>query len=149
MTGAVIFDVDGTLADVSGMRHYLTDDARRKNFEKFHGASSFAPPHRPIVHLAQSLSTAGVEVLVVTARMERWRYLTATWLRKWEVPFAGLWMRADGDGRRDVDVKRDILASIERRGYTVMLAVDDNPAIVKLWNERRIPTVTWPGWETL
>jgi len=54
-------------------------------------------------------------------------------------------MRSQADGRADVDVKRDILASIRQR-FRVVLAVDDNPSIVALWNEERIPVVTWPGW---
>jgi FMN phosphatase YigB (HAD superfamily) len=143
---AVIFDVDGTLADVSGIRHYLTDDAKRKNFEKFHGAASYVRPHQPIIALAQSLTVAGFPILVVTGRMEKWRYPTSIWLRKWGVEFTELHHRRDGDPRRDVEVKRDILADLRAR-YRIILAVDDNPAIIALWNEECIPTVTWPGWD--
>jgi hypothetical protein len=66
-------------------------------------------------------------------------------VRKWEIESDQLSMRAVADGRRDVDVKRDILVKILRT-YNVVLAVDDNPAIIALWNEERIPVVTWPGW---
>lgn len=140
-----IFDVDGTLADVSGVRHYLADP-RRKNYEAFHGASAFVPPHRPIVTLAQALHESGVAVVVVTARMEKWRFMTSQWLRKWDVPRDALYMRRDGDGRKDFVVKREILEFI-RSMWTPILAVDDNPAIIELWNSESIPVVTWPGWE--
>ena len=140
---AVIFDVDGTLADVASIRHYVTGE--KKNFTKFHAAASLVHPHREAVELAASLKRAGYAILVVTSRKEEWRRNTTVWLRKWEVEFDRMYMRGQDDGRRDVDVKRDILQAI-RRTHRVVLAVDDNPAIIALWNEERIPVVTWPGW---
>jgi FMN phosphatase YigB (HAD superfamily) len=140
---AVIFDVDGTLADVAGIRHYV--EGEKKNFGKFHAAASLVPPHKEIVELAASLKRAGLVVIVVTSRKEQWRWRTVTWLRKWEVEHDHLYMRGDDDGRRDVDVKRDILVHILKT-YRVVLAVDDNPAVIALWNEEHIPVVTWPGW---
>ncbi|PPG89340.1 hypothetical protein C5C00_02855 [Rathayibacter rathayi] len=41
---AVIFDVDGTLVDVSGVRHDIADNAAKKDFRRFHSAASFRPP---------------------------------------------------------------------------------------------------------
>jgi FMN phosphatase YigB (HAD superfamily) len=140
---AVIFDVDGTLADVASIRHYVTGEER--NFQKFHGAAALVHPHDEVAVLAASLKRAGYAILVVTSRKEEWRVLTATWLRKWEIEYDQLYMRAQADGRADVEVKRDLLAII-RRTHRVILAVDDNPSIIALWNEERIPVVTWPGW---
>jgi len=143
---AAIFDVDGTLCDVSGIRHYVRDPLK-KNFRAFHAASAYVPAHEPVVNLAKQLHEAGVVIFVVTARRERWRYVTSNWLRKYEVPHDYLYMRDDWDDRRDVEVKRDILVSI-RNHHNVILAVDDNPAVIQLWNDESIPVVTWPGWET-
>lgn len=143
---AVIYDVDGTLADVSGIRHYVTDDPKRKNFQKFHAAASYCRPHEDIVHLAQTTAEFGIYNFVVTARNEMWRYRTTVWLRKWEVPYAALLMRADGDQRPDVEIKKDILASIRERGYRVVYAVDDNPSIIALWKSEGIHTQIVPGW---
>lgn len=138
---AAIFDVDGTLADVSGVRHYVADPLH-KDFTKFHGAASYVPAHAPIVALAQTLHASGIAIFVVTGRMEHWRFKTSAWLQKWEVPMAELYMRPSDDQRKDVEVKREILARI-RKDYTVVLAVDDNPNIIALWNEESIPCVTW------
>ena len=140
---AVIFDVDGTLADVASIRHYVAGE--KKNFQKFHKAASLVHPHHEVVELAASLKRAGYVIIVVTSRKEEWRWTTTTWLRKWEIDFDHLHMRGQQDGRRDVDVKRDILVGILRT-HRVILAVDDNPAIIALWNEEHIPVVTWPGW---
>jgi phosphoglycolate phosphatase-like HAD superfamily hydrolase len=146
MRQAVIFDVDGTLADVSGIRHYVLDDPRRKNFEKFHAASVYMPAHADVLELARQYHADGYAIVIVTARKERWRYVTATWLQKWDVPFDHLLMRRDDDTRRDVEVKREILAKIRQR-YDVILAVDDNPSVIALWESEGIPVRLVPGWQ--
>lgn len=142
---AAIFDVDGTLCDVSGIRHYVKNP-RHRDFTSFHAASIFAPAHQQVVELAQSLHENGVTIFVVTARKERWRYMTSTWLQKYGVPFLYLYMREDNDDRKDVEVKRDILNRIIIR-YRPILAVDDNPAVIELWDSHEIPTIIVPGWE--
>jgi phosphoglycolate phosphatase-like HAD superfamily hydrolase len=145
MREAVIFDVDGTLADVSGVRHYVLDDPRRKNFDLFHAASSYVPAHTDVVDLARTHHTAGHAIVVVTARSERWRYRTATWLQKHDIPHDHLLMRRNGDQRKDVEVKREILTKI-RQHYDVILAVDDNPSVIALWQDEHIPVRIIPGW---
>lgn len=146
LTPAVIFDVDGTLCDISGVRHYITDDTRHKNFEKFHAAASFCPPNEAALTLAHLTTMSGLTNLVVTGRKERWRYRTASWLRKYNVEHAHLMMRPDQDDRPDYEVKADILTRIRSR-YRVTFAVDDNPAIIDLWQREGIPVVVIPGWQ--
>lgn len=142
---AVIFDVDGTLADVSGVRHYVLDNPRHKNFDAFHAAASYVPANDDVVALAHEQHALGRSIVVVTARSERWRYRTATWLQKWRIPHDHLLMRRAGDQRKDVEVKREILAKIRRR-YEVVLAVDDNPSVIALWEDEGIPVRIVPGW---
>lgn len=145
---AVIVDVDGTLADVSGIRHYVLDDPRKKNFQQFHGAASFVSPMPLVVETVQALHETGLACLVLTSRQEMWRYRLRVWLRKWEVPVDALGMRADADTRRDDDVKRDLYIRARRLGYDPVLAIDDNPIVVQLWRSLDIPTVVVPGWIT-
>lgn len=40
---AVLVDVDGTLCDVSGIRHYVQSVPKTRNFDKFHRASALCP----------------------------------------------------------------------------------------------------------
>lgn len=141
---AVIFDMDGTLADVSAIRHYVAQAP--KDFDKFHAESVNCPPHEWVAESARNLSRAGYDILVVTARKHRWRHQTAWWLGMHNIPSDALFMRADGDQRKDVEVKRDILASI-REVWDVVYAYDDNPAIIALWRSEGIPVTVVPGWE--
>ena len=140
---AVVFDVDGTLVDVSGIRHLLDDPVR--DFEAFHQASLDCPPHGWVVDLARAVADAGAAPLVVTARRERFGFLTALWLSEHGVPYVRMEMRGRYDSRPDREVKGDILTRLRRR-FQVVAAVDDNPAVLGLWAENNIPTVVVPGW---
>ncbi|SES03663.1 hypothetical protein [Streptomyces qinglanensis] len=142
MRDAVIFDVDGTLCDVRGIRHLLDEPGR---FHAFHTASVDCPPHAHVVGAAHEARAAGLGVLVVTARSVRFRPHTAMWLALHGVPSDAMWMRAHHDQRPDYEVKRSILARIRERWRPVH-AWDDNPAVLALWAEEGIPTTVVPGW---
>lgn len=141
---AEIFDCDGTLCDVRGIRHYVTPPNR--DFHSFHPASAFCPPNPEVVEWAHEARADGRAVLVVTARMRRYRILTRKWLTSWDIPFDGLWTRPDGDFRKDAVVKRQILAEIRALGYDPRRATDDNPEVLDVWDDEGLETRIVPGW---
>lgn len=141
---AVIFDMDGTLADVRGIRHHVVG-TRRKNFDAFHAESVNVPPHAHVVNAAQVVDMLGHDVVVVTARKVQWARHTAMWLALNRVPSAAMFMRRDKDSRPDVEVKRDILRAV-KKSWDVVAAWDDNPKIIALWESEGIPTVRVEGW---
>lgn len=140
---ARIFDVDGTLCDVSSIRHLVTGATR--NFDAFHLASIDCPPNPHVVKAAQESEAEGIAPLIVTARQTKYRNVTAFWLAMHHVPSERLYMRRTGDMRPDYEVKRDILARI-RDSWDVIEAWDDNPSVIQLWTEEKIPTILVPGW---
>ena len=142
--GAVIVDVDGTLCDVSGIRHYVT--GKRRNFDKFHKASALCPPIPATLEWVADWVERGAAIIIVTARRREYEQLTRTWLHKWDVDCHELHMRANNDDRPDREVKRDILANIRER-YEVIAAIDDNPNVIALWESEGIPTTVVPGWD--
>ncbi|MDK1475827.1 hypothetical protein QNO07_20800 [Streptomyces sp. 549] len=139
---AVIFDMDGTLCDVRGVRHLLDGPG---GFHAFHTASVDCPPHGEVVAAARAAHERGQAVLIVTARTVRYRPHTAMWLALHGVPSDTMWMRAAHDGRPDYEVKRDVLASIRRR-FRPVHAWDDNPNVLRLWRSEGIPVTVVPGW---
>jgi beta-phosphoglucomutase-like phosphatase (HAD superfamily) len=148
---AVIFDMDGTLADVSSIRHHLTkyDETKRtvvKHFHRFHAESVSVPPHDHVVNAAQMAHMLGHAVLIVTARKHMWRHHTAWWLAMNGVPSDMLMMRGNDNNRKDYEVKKDMLDTL-RKAYDIIHAWDDNPNIIRLWKENNIPTTIVPGWE--
>lgn len=146
---AVIFDMDGTLADVSSIRHYLKryDNGKDyKDFHAFHAESVNVPTHPHVVDHALRAHLLGNAVLIVTARRAMWRHHTAWFLAMHGIPSDALYMRGNNDNRPDYHVKKDILASIRTR-YNVIHAVDDNPSVIALWHEEGISTTVVEGWE--
>ncbi|MGH1562993.1 hypothetical protein [Mumia sp. DW29H23] len=141
---AVIFDVDGTLCDVSTVRHHVRGP--RRNFDAFHAASLACPPNAEVAEAARRASRDGHAVLVVTGRAARWARPTGFWLALHDIPSDGLFTRDEHDQRSDVAVKTDILALIRRR-YDVVAAYDDNPSVIALWKSYGIPVHTVAGWD--
>jgi len=145
---AIIFDMDGTLANVSSIRHLVkpNDERNWKDFHAFHRESVNVPANAHVVNHAQVAHMLGHSVVIVTARSQQWARHTAMWLALHGVPSDAMFMRANGDHRPDVEVKADILAAI-RCTWDVVHAVDDNPSIVALWQSEGIETTVVEGWE--
>src|SRR5665213_2001730 len=79
MTEAVIFDIDGTLANCSHRLHHILE-TRPKDWDAFFGAMDDDLPIRPIVQLFTELETAGNVIILCTGRPENYRQVTERWL---------------------------------------------------------------------
>lgn len=149
---AAIVDMDGTMADVSTIRHLVDGINSKKDFHAFHRASEFVPANKQAIDFCRRHHKAGRAILVVTARMEMWREVTENFVMReltvpHGVPVEQQYHRADGDYRKDREVKAEILADIRER-YNVVAACDDNPAIIELWEAEGIPEIEIvPGWD--
>lgn len=142
---ASIYDMDGTLCDVSGIRHLIDGPGR---FHAFHMASIDCPPHQWVVEDARRDHAAGLAVLIVTAREAQplYRHVSAWWLALQEVPSEAMFMRPARDGRPDAVVKAEILAKILTR-YDVVKAHEDQPKVAAVWERAGIPVTMVPGWD--
>lgn len=143
---AELFDMDGTLCNIQGIRHLVI--GQKRDFHAFHTASASCPPNPELVEKARQAHQRGRAVLIVTARKRRYERLTSMWLALHEVPSTEMFMRHDFDNRPDYEVKRGILNRIRLR-YQPVKAYDDNPAIIRLWEEEDIPYELVPGWEAV
>ncbi len=144
---AIIFDIDGTLADVSHRVHHVK--SHPKDWDAFFDAMGDDPPIEGVTWLADKLTPhADIDIFLVTGRPEKYREKTIEWIQKnitWYHTITQLRMRADGDYRSDTIVKREILHSIQERGYTVRLAIDDRPSVIAMWKEEGIPVLQVPN----
>lgn len=150
MHDAVIFDVDGTLADVSPYLYHIRNVYNSPNFKKdydrFHEESINALPNTEVVEMLNKVFFDQKHVIVVTSRNEYWRGVTSYWLAKNDIGHHALYMRKDGDFRPDYEVKKDILHKIKKH-WRVTHAVDDNPAVLKLWHDYGIETTKIGDWD--
>lgn len=146
MQRCAIFDMDGTLADVSSIRHHLRGPGDARDFFRFHSESVNVPANDWVVRAAKECKANGLAILIVTARGHQFRNLTAFWLAMHDVPSDMLFMRHQKDGRQDRLVKADILARIRQLGFVPVIAFDDNPNVIGLWEDNHIPTIVVPGY---
>jgi predicted kinase len=143
---AVIFDIDGTLANIEHRLHYLEGD---KDWAAFFDDMQDDKPIEPIAELARLLHKAvearhGLEaVLIVTARPDRadWRQTTIDWLDLHDIAYDRIYFRAEDDRRPDQLVKAEILQRILDDGYDPQLVVDDRPQVVRMWREHGLTTL--------
>jgi phosphoglycolate phosphatase-like HAD superfamily hydrolase len=145
---AVIFDLDGTLCNVSeALHHILSPPNGKKDWNAFHEAALAAPPHDWVVQMAKDFDAQGIDVLVVTARYARWERHSELWLVLNGVPYRKLFHRTNNDRRSPPEVKRDILSLIRLMGWDVIHAVEDNTNVInELWIPEGIPVTLVPGW---
>jgi len=146
----VVFDMDGTLVDVSSIRHHVIGGPQnnyRKDFDAFHRDAVNCPPIKWVRALAWDYYLhGGYKVIQVTARSERYRASTSWWIAENNVPSDALYMRADRDFRPDYEVKKEIIDRLLVR-HDIVRAYDDNPSIIRLWSEYGIPCTVVPGWQ--
>lgn len=133
-----IWDIDGTLADLSHRLHF----AKVKDWDSFYARVLGDTPISPGVELCSLMLQAGEEVAFVTGRSEVSREDTREWLEAHLGVEAGrclLLMRPEGDYRPDVKLKGEIADRMLESSYRVMGVFEDRARVVEMWRARGIP----------
>lgn len=133
----ILFDLDGTLADITHRRHYVMSE--KKNWVQFNAHIGEDKPSLPIVLLYKTLWQSGqYEIIIVSGRSEQYRKITEQWLIWHEIPFKRLVMRQIKDNRKDAIIKKEILDLLRQEGKDILFAVDDRQQVVDMWRENGI-----------
>ncbi len=137
----IIFDIDGTLADVSHRRHHVAGGKRE--WDQFFDKMVDDPPLADVCFLAEALADWAfydpdqLKLFVFSGRPETHRAQTMQWLYDNVPALMGnteaVLMRAAGDYRPDTEVKREMLHGIQGQGYNVRLVIDDRPSVIEMW----------------
>lgn len=141
----VIFDWQGTLVDVSSIRH-LVENTDKKNFPEFHRQTGNCPPIQETLEAVKRAAMDGKFVAVLTGCSENFEQVFFEWGAKHGVHWDMLLMRAAGDFRKDVVIKKEMLDFLRSHGHEIEHAWDDNPNIIQLWQDESIPVTVVPGW---
>ncbi|MCX5192798.1 AAA family ATPase [Streptomyces sp. NBC_00249] len=129
LPAAVLCDIDGTLA--------LTGDRGPYDFSR----CELDLLNEPVRHALDAFRRADGDVVVLlSGRSEEHRPQTESWLRRHEVPYDELWMRAAGDTRRDDVVKAELFDAHVRDRYAVRVSLDDRDRVVAVWRRMGLPT---------
>ena len=130
----VIFDIDGTLADVSERIHYLK--RKLKNWDAFFQGMAQDKAIPSMVRLCNILYASGIQIILCSGRNEQDRQEMITWLAQQGVPYHDLLLRNDKDRRSDTVVKREILATIDKN--RVLFVVEDRSRVVEMWRSEGV-----------
>ena len=133
---AVIFDVDGTLADCDHRRHFVT--GKKKNFDAFYNAMASDTVKEDIRGLCNMYYMNGWHIIICTGRPESYRKITEAWLNKNAIFYHELRMRPDNKRHHpDFEIKEEILKDIQKE-REVIIAVDDRNQVVDMWRRNNI-----------
>ena len=121
----VLCDIDGTLA--------LRGDRAPHD----HDSSMEDAVNWPVVKVCDAFHAAGLGVVLISGREEKYRPVTEYWLGthgllKYRLT---LIMRAEKDSRADEIVKRELYQQQIMNRYQVMAVLDDRNKVVKMWRE--------------
>lgn len=134
---AIIVDLDGTLCDSEHRAHHVKNSP--KNWSAFYDAMIHDKPNY-WCHELMSGMTNRAEIIFVTGRPEKYRSLTLEWLAKHHL-FGGreLFMRKDGDFRRDTDIKVEIYREHIEPRFNVLFCIEDRKQVVDAWRAIGLP----------
>lgn len=147
MKKAIIFDIDGTLANNKHRVHWL--EGEKKDWDKFYSEMNKDSLNEPVGFLCKAvldyvyrITLLGeIRVFIFTGRPEKYRQETWDWLYEklgWHIQLSSLKMRPTGDHRPDYQVKQEMLDSLKADGYEILFTVDDRKQVVDMWRANGI-----------
>jgi len=125
----VIFDIDGTLADVSERIHHVSK--KPKNWNAFFAGMAQDKAIHSMVRLCNILHASGIQIILCSGRSEEHRPQTVAWLAQQGVNYHDLLLRKDKDRRSDTEVKRELLATLDKS--KILFVVEDRSRVVEMW----------------
>jgi hypothetical protein len=148
----VLFDLDGTLADIDVRRSKSTKSNGKLDWDVFFDANNIKldKPNPPVIKMAQMFNDNGFRVVIFSGRNDRSFDATVSWLKTNDVPHDLLVMRPDkfkdkswpiADGNPATPDMRfmpdDILKKKMLDTFVdindVFLVVDDRNKVVDMW----------------
>ncbi len=133
---AVIFDIDGVLADAAGRQHHLDWG----DWKSFFDACGDDPVIEEIETLLELLSS-DLSVILVTGRPRRVQPHTVAWLERFGIRWDLLIMREFGDYSGVEYFKRGVVADLRRYGFEIRLALDDDPKNHAMYIGESVPCI--------
>ena len=160
MKKTIIFDLDGTLANIDVRRDISTKPNGKLNWEIFASPDSilnFDTPNDPVIKMAQMFHNDGFKIVIFSGRNDRGFDATVQWLNNNHVPFDLLVMRPDkfkdkswpiADGNPATPDMRFMPDEILKKKMLdtfvdindVFLVVDDRDKVVKMWRDLGLNT---------
>ena len=134
LPSCVLIDIDGTVAKMKGRSPFEWDKVGQDE------------PNEHVWAMVSGLVATGHLPVFLSGRDGVCYDITLEWLfrqgSRWipSIPF-DLFMRAEGDMRSDVIVKRELFDAHIRGKYNVHCVIDDRPKVCQMWRELGLEVV--------
>ncbi len=140
----VIFDLDGTLCDISHRLHYIKGE--KKDYDAFHAACVDDVPKSNILQILFSLQDCGHAIEIWSGRSDSVWSETELWLFRngINIKHTPLKMRLHGDYTPDQELQRYWLHGLDVKPNLVF---DDRQRVVDMWREEGITCCQVAAWE--
>ena len=156
----VIFDLDGTLANIDVRRDKSLKPNGKLNWDIFAAPDSIMnwdTPNVPVIKMAQLFKKDGFKIVIFSGRNDRGFFATRDWLKIHNVPFALLVMSPDKFQSKAWPIAHGNPATPDMRFMPdeilkkkmldifidindVFLVVDDRDKFVKMWRDLGLNT---------
>ena len=136
----VIFDLDGTLADITSRRSLSTKPNGKINWDVFFDPMNIDldEPNTPVIKMAQMLKSQGFMIVIFSGRSKATKDVTNKWLDKHDVPCDVLKMRPtsnDWHFMADNKLKQHWLDDLFPDKDDIFAVFDDRNQVVDMWRK--------------
>ncbi|HWK90355.1 MAG TPA: HAD family acid phosphatase, partial [Longimicrobium sp.] len=137
---AVIWDLDGTLADDRARAHFVeVEQGRARDWESYFDAIDQDPPIAASMEVLRAMHRAGLRVLFLTGRPEYTRPKTERWLKaNGLTEYDDLVMRPHDEFRSSGAFKVDEIHRLRRR-YELVCAFEDRIDVAEQLRQAGVP----------
>ena len=132
-----IFDLDGTLADVSSRLGLITSGT--PDFRAFDAACGSDSANTHVVETLKALHQAGFKIWLMSGRSIVFSKETERWLSKHSIPYHHLALRPEGERKPDFQLKNDWLIEFGLKSST-LCAFEDSERVIEMYESNGIPT---------
>ena len=129
---AIIVDLDGTLCNADHRKHLVENTP--KDWDSFYEGLVHDKPHEWCLDLIDGMRGMA-EIIFVSGRPDNYYEHTQEWLTRHGLHIWPLFMRKQGDFRKDSIVKTEIYRAHIEPIYQVLFCVDDRQQVVDAWRE--------------
>ena len=138
----VIFDLDGTLADIEDRRKKSKKDNGKMDWDKFFDPVNIwlDQPNHPVIKMAQVLSDTGHKIAIFSGRSKATKNVTRDWLKTHQVPFDVIKMRPTNHPWKfmpDDKLKQGWLDDLFPKDAknNIVCIFDDRSKVVDMWRD--------------
>lgn len=135
----IIFDVDGTIADVEHRRHFVNGN---NDWDSFRKETVNDTPVQWVCDIAKRFIAQGDEVAFFSARNESEREVTERQIREWIGDgHKGVFLRPNDDFTPDDEFKSKLADKFIEMGGKIDLIFDDRQKVVDMWRAKGFTVV--------